>query len=138
MKTTQMSEIERALHAIRLILADRNVDGESTPSIALTDLGELPPPRKQVPARSLEEDKFASQEREAVRLCLTSAAALLAVVQRLVIESAVRSPGDRAQHVPRLVADIRTGGRTAYHAALVLLGQDTRLAPPIDTSKVAE
>jgi len=132
MKSSQMLEIEQALHAIRLILADRKGDGESAPSFDLTDLNKLLPAGK-IPARNVEEDRFASQERAAIRLCLTSTATLLDVVRFLVTEPATRSSNDRAQHLSKLVGDIRNGGRYAYHAALMLLGQDTRLALPSNT-----
>lgn len=138
MKTTQMPEIERALHAIEVILAGRNGNDESARCFGLSHLGELPPPGKEIAARSMEEGKFAPQECAAVHLCLTSAATLLAVVQRLMAEPAIRSPKERTERLGKLVADIRAGGRTAFRAGLVLLDQDTSFALPVDSSQDQE
>lgn len=129
-----MLEIERALQAIEVILADCHGDDECAPVFGLTHLGE-PPPGKEIAARSVEEGQLASHECAAIHLCLTSAVTLLAVVQRLMTKPVVQSPKDRTERLCTLVSDIRAGGRTAFRAGLVLVGQDTSLTGPVDTSQ---
>ncbi|MDN8618058.1 hypothetical protein [Variovorax ginsengisoli] len=138
MKITQILEIERALQSIEVMLAGCHGDDESAPGFGLTRLSEPRPPGKKIAAGSVKEEKFASQECAAIHLCLTCAATLLAVVQRLMTEPAIRSPKERAERLCKLVSDIRAGGRTAFRAGLVLVGQDTSLAGPIDRSQDQE
>ncbi|SFN22545.1 hypothetical protein [Variovorax sp. OV329] len=132
MKTTEMLELERALHSIELILAARYGDHEFAPWSGPTNLGELPPPQRDVVIRRVEEANKASQERAAIHFCLTSAARLLTVTQLLMTEPVYRAPKDHTQRLRELVHDIRAGARSAYRAALMLLGQDTSGARPVD------
>lgn len=135
MKTTEMLELERALHSIELILVARYGDHEFAPWSGPTDLGELPSPAQEVVIRRVEEANKASQERAAIHFCLTSAARLLTVTQLLMTEPLYRSPKDHAQRLRELVDEIRAGARSAYRAALMLLGQDTGLARSVDGAK---
>lgn len=128
MKTTEMLELERALHSIELILAARYGDHEFAPWSGPTDLGELPPPAQEVVIRRVEEANEAAQERAAINLCLTSAARLLTVTQLLMTDPVYQSPKDPARRLRALVDEIRAGARVAYRAALMLLGQETGLA----------
>ncbi|MDN8618682.1 hypothetical protein QZH52_37045 [Variovorax ginsengisoli] len=124
MKTTEMLELERALHSIELILAARYGDHEFAPWSGPTNLGELSPPAQEVVIRRVEEANKASQERAAIHFCLTSAARLLTVTQLLMTEPVYRSPEHHARRRRELVNEIRAGARSAYRAALILLGQD--------------
>lgn len=132
MMTTEIHEIERALQAIELILADRCRADGFAPRNAPSNVVDLPAPAKEIDARSGQESKAASPEREAIHCCLTSAATLLDVTRRLMTEP-VGSRKDRTERLRTLVADMRTGGRIAFHAGLVLLGQDASLAGPAHT-----
>jgi hypothetical protein len=127
MKTTEMLEIERALHAIELILDGRYGDDEFAPWSGPTNLGELPTPEKEAALRKVEEANNASRERSAIHFCLTSCAMLLNLTQRLMREPAYLSPDDRAQRLRSLVDEIRTAARAAFSAALVLVGEDPSL-----------
>ncbi|MDM0047541.1 hypothetical protein [Variovorax sp. J22R115] len=132
MKTTEMLELERALHSIELILAARYGDHEFAPWSGPTNLGELPPPAQEVVIRRVEEANKASQERAAIHFCLTSAARLLTVTQLLMTEPVYRSPEHHARRLSDLVDEIRAGARSAHQAALMLLGQDTGSARAVD------
>lgn len=117
-----MIEIERALRAVELVLAG----GCATHELASLSgggpyrAGEAPPAVEEITVRGAE----ASQERAAIRCCLTSIAKLVAVTQLLMAEPARRSPEERAERLCRLVDDIRDGARSAYRGALILLGQE--------------
>ena len=119
-----MLEIERALHAIELMLDGRYGDHEFAPWSGPTNLGELPAPAKETAIRSVEEANNASRERSAIHFCLTSSAMLLNVTHRLMHEPAYLSPKDRAQRLRLLVDEIRAAARAAYRAALILVGED--------------
>ncbi|VTU16437.1 hypothetical protein [Variovorax sp. RA8] len=124
MKTTEMLEIERALHAIELMLDGRYGDHEFAPWCGPTNLGELSGPAKEAAVRRIEEANNASRERSAIHFCLTSSSMLLNVTQRLMREPAPLSPKDRAQRQRLLVDEIRSAARTAYRAALILIGEE--------------
>lgn len=126
MKTTEILELERAIYAIDVILAGRYGDDEFVHWFGPTDLGGLPPLEKETVIRRVAEANKASQERAAIHFCMTSAARLLAVTQVLMTEPVYRSPKNHDQRLRELVNEIREGARSAYRAALTLLGQDAR------------
>jgi hypothetical protein len=126
MKTTEMLEIERAIHAIELILDGRYGDDEFARWSGPTHLGELAAPDKEAAIRKVEEANNASRERSAIYLCLTSSA-MLRLTQRLLHEPAFHSPNDRAQRLRLLVDEIRAAARAAFRAALVLVGEEPSL-----------
>jgi hypothetical protein len=132
MKTTEILELERSIHAIEVILAGRYGDHEFVPWSGPTDLGELPPPVKETVIRRVEESNKASQERAAIHFCMSSAASLLTVTQLLMTEPVYRSPKDSDQRLREMVDEIRAAARSAYRAALMLLGQDTCGDAPAD------
>jgi hypothetical protein len=124
MKTTEMLEIERALHAINLLLDGRHGDDEFAPWSGPPDLGGLPLREKEAAVRRIEEVNNAARERSAMHFCLTSSAMLLNLTQRLMHEPAYLAPNDRAQRLRLLVDEVRAAARTAFRAALVLVGED--------------
>jgi hypothetical protein len=121
MKTTEMLELERALHSIEMILTPRYGDYEFAAWSGPADLGELPSLSQEVVIRKVEETDKASQERAAIHFCLTSAARLLTVTQLLMTKPVNQSPKDHAQRLRELVDEIRAGAQSAYRAALLLL-----------------
>jgi hypothetical protein len=54
------------------------------------------------------------------------------VTQLLMTEPVYRSPKDHARRVLELVDEIRSGARSAYRAALMLMGQDRGPARSVD------
>lgn len=135
MKTTEMLELERALHSIELILATRYGDHEFAPWTGPTNLGELPLPAQEDAIRRVEEANKASQERAAIHHCLSSAATLLMVTELLMAEPVYRSSKDHAQRLRELVGEIRAGARSADRAALMLLGLDAGPARSVDGAR---
>jgi len=61
--------------------------------------------------------------REAIAMCLTSAAALVDVAQVLLRDASSRSPEDLASEWQTLIGHTKTASRTAHQAVLVLTAQ---------------
>jgi hypothetical protein len=135
MKTTEMLEIERALHAIELILDSRYGDDEFTPWSGPTNFGQLPTPEKEAAIRTVEEANNASRERSAIHFCLTSCAMLPSLTQRLMHQPDYLSPSDRALRLRLLVDEIRAAARAAFRAALILVGEDPGVGKRASESK---
>jgi len=127
MKTTEMLELEQALHKIQLILDSRFGDQEYKPWAGPTNLGELPATAKEEARRKVDEANEASRERAAIHFSLTSSAILLEVAQRLMSAPVHLSPKDRAKRLRQLTDDLRTAARAAYRAGLMLLNVDSCL-----------
>jgi hypothetical protein len=66
--------------------------------------------------------------REAIGMCLTSAAALVDVAQMLLREAASRPPEVLASEWQALIGHTKTAGRTAHQAVLVLSAQRDLIA----------
>jgi hypothetical protein len=126
MKTTEMLEIERALHSIELILDGRYGDKDFVPWPGPTHLRELPVNAQAAANRKIEEVNNAARERAAIHFCLTSTAVLLDVTQRLMSQQVHRSANDRAQWLKSLIEEIKTAARSGYRAGLMLTGHDPR------------
>jgi hypothetical protein len=127
MKTTEMLELEQALHKIQLILDSRFGDHDYKPWAGPTNLGELPATAKEEARRKVDEANEASRERAAIHFSLTSSAILLEVAQRLMSAPVHLAPKDRAKRLRQLTDDLRTAARAAYRAGLMLLNVDSCL-----------
>ncbi|MEJ8853925.1 hypothetical protein WKW79_05065 [Variovorax robiniae] len=87
--------LERALIAIEQVMARNNATGRAA----------------DTPAR------------QAIEMCLTSAAALVDVAQALLRDAASRSPEALASEWQTLIGHTKTASRTAHQAVLVLSAQ---------------
>jgi hypothetical protein len=129
MKTTEMLEIERVLHSIELILDGRYGDNDFAPGSGPTNLAELPMAAQTAANRKVEEVSNAAEERAAIHCCLTSAALILGVTQRLMSEPVYRLPKHRAERLKSLTEEIKMAARAAYRAGLMLAGKNDPCLP---------
>ncbi|RZL83445.1 MAG: hypothetical protein EOP76_22140 [Variovorax sp.] len=73
-------------------------------------------------------DAAATPAREAITMCLTSAAALVDVAQMLLGDSPARSPEALVQEWQALIGHTKAASRTAHQAVLVLSSQRNLIA----------
>lgn len=73
-------------------------------------------------------DASATPAREAVAMCLTSAAALVDVAQMLLRDSPEQSPEAMVQEWQALIGHTKAASRTAHQAVLVLASQRNLVA----------
>lgn len=123
MNTTEMLELQEAIHKIQMVLNGRYGEHDFRLWGDPTDLGELSGAARGVVSR-VDEASEASRERAAIYFCLSSAIVLLGVTQRLMSAPTNLSPKDRAERLRQLIEDLRTAARAAYRAGLLLLNVD--------------
>ncbi len=100
---SERATLERALIAIEQVMARTHV----------------PPPSA---------DAAATPAREAIAMCLTSAAALVDVAQMLLGDSPAQSPEALVQEWQALIGHTKAASRTAHQAVLVLSSQRNLIA----------
>jgi len=114
----EVALIETAMQAIEQAMARSEL--QSIPFYGPTVLAALPPDEREQ-AQKTETQAYREQpEQAAIHFCLTSASALLGVVQTLMTRNRAPSPQDREREWDTLVDHTKKAGRAAYRAALVL------------------
>jgi len=124
MKTTELLEVERALHSIGLTLKACYQDRDRGPCSVRSGSGALTTQPKAGSHAEVAQRSTAVQERAAIHYCLTSASVLLDATRHLMTEPSALSPQDRAQRRRSLIDDMEIAAHSAYRAGSVLAGHD--------------